>query len=462
MKTALRVLGILFVLVLGLVVASPVAAQDENPPSGGEGTWDPIVDEDGTVDVSNLIDLGEQNVSTDWMPDVPLFGTDIPATYHLYQDPGSGTVYMVPTVITYLYMAANPDESGLSDSLGALSGNAENSSGYATDAAFLAGIVSGNLEFSDYTEFVSAGYTSWTDFFQAVISGEEDIWSLPLADTFNFLTDMIQMSLEEGNLYTVILAYPPGMCDQLPGGCPEGMVTVDNGDENDSDVIIVPPQCPAPYTTTGAIVISGGPGAGSGGKLAPTYPIVVGQDPQRRGVDVQAQAVIPPIIYHYYNPVQRSEETCVQDDVNGTYLTDCEPAYLKFRVVKRIWYDCIPAQRTYIEYLQSATLTLSLTQNSRQWILTDLAQAYPGAHLIHPDFSFTEPRGGELVDGSVLWTSVFERIPLADPGYWTVTVRVTTTGTAVSAPRFATKDFGTFLVELVRLTLVGGMGGLEP
>ena len=60
--------------------------------------------------------------------------------------------------------------SGLSNSMGALSGNGENSTGYATDQAFIAGILSGNQNISDYTGFLAAGYTNWGDFFKAVLS----------------------------------------------------------------------------------------------------------------------------------------------------------------------------------------------------------------------------------------------------------------------------------------------------
>ena len=172
MKPVVAFFSVLWVLALAGAAVIPVFADDGAPPANGDSTWDPIVNDDGTVDVSGLTDLGVQEVSADWMPDVPIFG-NVPATYHLYQDPASGTIYMLPTATTYLFMSANPEESGLNDAIGALSGNAENSSGYATDAAFLAGIVSGNLDFSDYQQFI---YQLRTDF---TIGQMENLLTVP-------------------------------------------------------------------------------------------------------------------------------------------------------------------------------------------------------------------------------------------------------------------------------------------
>jgi hypothetical protein len=100
-------------------------------------------------------------------------------------------------------------------------------------------------------------------------------------------------------------------------------------------------------------------------------------------------------------------------------------------------------------------VSISLTPESRAWILTDLAQAYPGAHLLHPDFSYSFPGPGSLLGNqSVTWTTTIPRIQTADPGDYETSVTVRTTGTAVSAPRQAQVSLGQFLVELVRVTLI--------
>ena len=162
-KPVYNISSLLLVVLITAISVIPAAAGDGS-------VWSPIVSSSGSVDTSNLVDLGVQDVSADWMPSIAGIGGV--AEYHEYQDPASGTVYMMPTPVTYLFMAANPDESGLSSSIGALSGDAENSTGYATDAAFMAGILSNNLNFSDYTGFLAAGYTNWEDLFNGIVSGK--------------------------------------------------------------------------------------------------------------------------------------------------------------------------------------------------------------------------------------------------------------------------------------------------
>ncbi len=453
-KTVYTFMSFLLVVLVTAVSAIPAAADD---------IWTPIVSSDGSVDTSNLVDLGLQDVPADWMPSVAGFGGV--AEYHAYQDPVSGTVYMMPTPLTYFFMASNPEESGLNDSIGALSGNAENSTGYATDAAFLAGILSGNLNYSDYTGFLAAGYTSWGELFTAILSGNADIWSLPAGDTFNFLRSLVAQGLPDSNVYTVILAFPQGACASLPGGCPPGMV------DNTHPIVVDPPSCAAPYTTTGPITVTGGPGAGDGGKLAPLHPVVVGQDPQRRGVDIQAQVLVPLITYHYFEAIRHEELLCLSGPANsanhgcpgpaskyanGSSWTRSAIWNNKNYEQTHVYFECIEHVRTYTDSIRAVTINVSLTEESRQWILTSLEQAYPGAHLKQPSFSFSYPGPGSLAGSGVTWTHVASGIPVADPGWWAVTVNVLTTGTPVSGARYVSVPLGQFLDELVRVTLTSG------
>jgi hypothetical protein len=458
-------MSILLVALVTIFSVIPAAADDGNPPNDGGSTWTPIVNSDGSVDTSNLVDLGLQDVPAGWMPSIAGIGGV--AEYHAYQDPVSGTVFMMPTPLTYFFMAANPDESGLSNSLGALSGNGENSTGYATDQAFIAGILSGNLDISDYTGFLAAGYTTWGDLFEAVLSGETDIWSLPSGDTFTFLWSLMQQGLSDSNFYAVILAFPQGACASLPGGCPPGMV--DNTPP--APVVVDPPSCEAPYTTTDPIIVTGGPGAGDGGKLAPLHPVVVGQDPQRRGVDIQTQVLVPLITYHFFETVRHEELLCLSGPpnsnhhgcpgpstkyANGSSWTRSAIHNNKYYEQVHVYFECIEHTRTYTDAISAVTINLSLTEESRQWILTSLEQAYPGAHLKHPFFSFRYPGPGSLAGNGVTWTHIASGIPIEDPGWWAVTVKVLTTGTPVSGARFVSVPIGQVLDELVRVTLTSG------
>ena len=53
-----------------------------------------------------------------------------------------------------------------------------------------------------------------------------------------------------------------------------------------------------------------------------------------------------------------------------------------WKTVTNTWYECVEHTQTYPDFLDSAQVSVSLTQASRNWILNNLAQAYPGAHLL--------------------------------------------------------------------------------
>jgi len=111
-------------------------------------------------------------------------------------------------------------------------------------------------------------------------------------------------------------------------------------------------------------------------------------------VDVQVNVHIPPVLYHFFIKIPHREEACARA-ANG--LGDgCEnhPFDPNWRTVVNVWYECEEHTQSYADRLASAQVSISLTRESRLWILTDLAQAYPGAHLIHPDFSFSYSGGG--------------------------------------------------------------------
>jgi hypothetical protein len=322
-------------------------------------------------------------------------------------------------------MAVNPEASGLSQADSYL-GN-----GLGVLETMLAGYISPS-------DLADLGYADSTDFFQDVIDGETSIWTLGGLTTINFLTDLLSGSLADQNLYTMILLYTQGDCESA-GGCEEMVEALPTPAEI---------QCPSPYVQTGPISISGG--SGNGGKIAPPNPVVVGQDKDKRGVDVQVNVHVPPVIYHYFIKVPRQEESCKRDSSGNGGGCSEHPGDPNYESVVDVWYECEEHTQTYLDRLASARVIINLTQESRQWILTELAQAYPGAHLIHPDFSFSYGGGGAS------WSKVIPRIQTADPGNYTVNVSVRTTGTPVSAPRSASAGLGQFLVELVRVTLIEG------
>lgn len=391
-----------------------------------ENPWSEVIDEDGNILYGNLTDVGEIQVDADWMPDVPFI--DGQATYHQYLTP-SGNIVVMPSASTLFFMALDPEASGINDASYAL-GN-----GLGVFETMIAGYVSP-------TDLASMGYTDSADFYQAVINGEANIFTLDFMG--EFLLDLFDMSVADQNLYTMLLLYTAGNCDAVPGGCPAGL---------DLPTPPAPPVCPSPYIETGPIQVTGG--SGEGGKTAPENPVVIGQDPERRGVDVQFNVLIPPVVYHSFVVIPHADPVCVYDPSGlGTGCPD-HPGNRWWNTEVDVWYECQEDTLVFPDYLGAAQVSISLTPESRAWILTDLAQAYPGAHLLHPDFSYSFPGPGTLLGNrSVTWTTTIPRIQTADPGDYATSVMVRTSGTAVSVPRQARVSLGKFLVELVRVTLI--------
>ena len=145
--------------------------------------------------------------------------------------------------------------------------------------------------------------------------------------------------------------------------------------------------CPAPFIQTGPIQVTGG--SGDGGKIAPPNPVVIGQDPERRGVDVKVNVLIPPVVYHYFETIRHDDLVCAWDSTGLGSGCPGHPRDSRWKTDMDTWYECIEHTQVFPDYLASAQVSINLTPASREWILTDLAQAYPGAHLLHPDFSFS-------------------------------------------------------------------------
>jgi hypothetical protein len=425
MKTRYKLFLLVLILSSFFVnLASYVRAnqhQQENP-------WAEVVDANGNILYTNLTDLGEVHVTADWMPDIPFVNGE--ATYHEYLTP-SGNVVLMPSASSLFFMAVNPGASGFNQA------NSELGNGIGVLETMLAGYLTP-------ADLQKMGYTSSDEFFQAVIDGHENIWSIGGQNMMNFLSDLISGSIADGNLYTMLLLYTAGNCDAVPGGCPSRSVTP------------IPPSpsiCSAPFIQTTPIQVTGG--TGEGGKIAPPNPVVIGQDPERRGVDVKVNVLIPPVVYHYFIAIRHDDPVCVLDSTNHGSGCSKHQWDSHWKTVIHTWNECVEHTQVFPDYLNTARVSINLTDASRNWILAELAQAYPGAHLIHPDFSYSFPGPGSLMGNqSVSWTTTIPRIQTADPGDFATSVFVRTTGTPVSTPRQVQIGIGQFKVELVRVTLI--------
>ena len=423
---------LMFMLViLALFPARQAFAQDS--------AWGEVVDSSGNILYDQMTDQGVVTQAADWMPSItlPLVGTvSVPAEYHSYVTPSGNTVLM-PTATTLLFMAANASESGY---LAAASTMGTSGPSVGVDAptgiAGIGAVFGAMLGNAGGAEMMSAinqagfnGPSAASDFFQSVANGQTDIWSIGPVGIMNFLTSFGSQSVTDGNLYTYMLLYAPGQCGSTPAGCSAAqlaLIPTATPPPPPTAFPTPPPptKCPGSSVKPGAI-------SASASQAAPPYPLVVGQDPDKRGVDVNFSASAAPTIYTYYTPVPIYEEQC--KTVLG--VEKCA------NVVTG--YFCQVHTKTYPECIASASASISLSQASRDWILNELSIRYPEAYLHHPNFSFS--------GGGCVYSASEDHVQVADPGNWNVRLSGNTSGTPVSGARSFSRSsvFSAWLKEVV-------------
>jgi hypothetical protein len=416
-----------FALILPILIAltftTPAAAQDSEPPVDPQSAWGEVVDQNGAIMYESMTDLGIVTTEETWMPTIPGIGT-IPAEYHEYQT-ASGNIVLMPTPTTLLFMSINQNESGI-----------QNAQQLATGAAMLTEMTAG-------MDLPPMAQTNPDAFWGGVLSGQTNIFSLLGPQAIPFLSSLLNRSIKDQNAYLTLLLYAPSQCAQIPGGCPPGMNLINKPP-------LIPPQiitdCPASTFDVGDLSVSAA-------KIAPAYPVVVGQDEERRGADVTWMVRIEPTIQDIWIPVPIYGDECVPLD--GGTVTDCKTSNGKpgkwTKVVVR--YECQEDLRIYRESLNWITPYASLSQTSRDWILNELNILYPGAYLHHPDFSWVGNPGAGYYEGDTyVWNWPQASVQFADPGYYDLGVSGSTSGTPVSEPRGFRRGgsrMGVWLIEAV-------------
>lgn len=443
-----RSLFLIFLIFSSLFLdIAPSFAQDGNPPLvDPNGAWGEVINPDGSINYANLTDGGVVTQPADWMPSIPGVGP-VDAEYHVYTTPSGNTILM-PTASTLFFMSANPSESGFDAAASTLGtsglSTAEGTSMF-TGAAGLGTLLAsltGNGPDAMIT-MPSGEQIQPQTFFEQVLSGQTDIYALGPAGLTNFLASFLSASANDFangnglNLYTYMLLYPPAQCSSVPGGCTaqqlallQSLITALPTDEAPP----APNQCPAPFVTPGSIVRAGT-------LIEPNYPLVVGQDPNKRGVDVSVSVSVQPTIRTSYNPEPIVE---CKTGANANGKTNCtlpngQPGHEKI-----VGWDCIERTESYPECISFASAALKLTSESKDWILNDLSLHFPGAYLHHPNISMGSSH-------ACSWTETFDHLQTADPGNWDITLSGQTSGTPVSAPRNfggAAGQFGVWLKEI--------------
>ena len=138
-----------------------------------------------------------------------------------------------------------------------------------------------------------------------------------------------------------------------------------------------------------------------------SHPIVIGQDPNRRGADVIVRILSRPVTYIWYEFDTRTNR----------------------------WVEHRAAVTNFVN-LNSIRLTATLRESSRRWIQEVLAQRYPGAFVRRPFWNLRRWRTYRVIQDNVLPDGTHEvvilvsRIPFEDPGVYTIRLTARTRGTS--------------------------------
>jgi hypothetical protein len=359
---AIALAALVFILTLSIILvpATPVRAD--------EGGWGDCIDADGNI-LLGVIEGGEVTMPADWMPTFPAWtGIEMDATYNVMTSENGSSV-LIPSMTTLFFMALNPVESGLTDANGML--------GSGAGGLLLAGgLVGGNnVSLSNLFQALTGMSQVQADqFADAAISGKGNVWSLFSlgTDVHHILMELANRSLRDGNIYLMAMLYES--CLTAPTGCPEelcivnpaacGLPTPDPDDPTPEPTPTEPPTCPGPNVQQAWPTITINP-------TAPNYPVVVGQDPDQRGVDIQASVSIPPVVYTWYEPIYEDVQEC---RASGGGTSNCtrangQPGWLR---TVPILVGCEFRQELLPEQITQLTARSAITPASRDWIVNGL------------------------------------------------------------------------------------------
>lgn len=394
---------ILVCCIIVLLIPVSVQAQDESP-------WSEVFDETGAVR-PDVNDLGVTTDNPDWMSiDLP-FGQslDLEANYHTYHTANGSTVVM-PSATTLFFMAMNPTESGLSDSLGMMS------NGNGSMISFLGSVAGSNIDWnavsSDHPE-----YSNPDQFWNAVLTGQQDVWTY--FSGWNFITLLTSVSWDDAALRTALLLYQADdpNCAVLPNGCPVQVVVT-------PEPVETSPRCPDPKVTVQPLTANIQ-------KTGPANPLVIGQDPdKKRGADISVSVSVPPVIFTWYEPIYKEKEDCGYN-ANGVYV--CK--------IKRVFKECRKHVENLPDPVASLQATASLDSASRAWITGQLGQTHYGAYIHKPTLSLVPGlagwNGGCSGGGSCSASAHINRAPFADPGTFNLSLQGMTSGTSFMGARIS-------------------------
>jgi hypothetical protein len=253
------------------------------------------------------------------------------------------------------------------------------------------------------------------EFYQDMLNGQGCAWTMgyeTASELSQFWSSQFVPEKSENNplgiMPSAVLVYPAADCAKLDrfGGCP-----------CDPEPPASATQCPAPTITTQIIYADVK-------KIAPVNPVVIGQDPQKRGADIEANVTVPPVVYTWYEAIPVYGEYCkpwrwgdegeaCQVNWYDAWNTGTLQTYISR-------YECRQHVEIYPDQVVSMSVSSVLSTPSRGWITGDLATKWYNAVVKQPTFMLVPGYGTytPYCDGAKVCRGQADalRVPFRDPG----------------------------------------------
>lgn len=482
-KPTRNTLSIVLALIFVSALVIPVFAQEGTTTNGPD--FSNFIDPDTGDMLPGVIDAGEVTINNPAWMNTESGSVYNEASYHQYIAPNGDTI-LAPSASTLNSMLKNPDESGFSAS----SGSYQSTVGLITswislyhDAAELTKYTNqpqydtnGNLSVGDGYDISSdTGLDKVREYLYENLqktfldSGFYSAGSTGLTTSFwaAFRQAMNQAWTggQDGMMAGTYLYYTPANCSNSPVGC-QAVCQINPAACAAAANSLIP--TPVPYTAPSCPASTIVPGAPSLSitKTGPSNPLVVGQDPDRRGADVSFSVAVPPTVYTYYIPIPIYEnvQICMANEDGsavaggnckaGSSTTNNGKTY-NIRQLMRV--DCEKHVEVYAEPIGTVNASASLNSESINWINNELSSYYYGAHTIHTSFSLIPGLGSANVfcDGgkTCYANGAATNIPFADPGTFTLNLFAATAGTPVTTGR-SFRTSGDLQVSFISVRLI--------
>jgi hypothetical protein len=193
-------------------------------------------------------------------------------------------------------------------------------------------------------------------------------------------------------------------------------------------------------------------------QLAPPYPVVVGQDPNKTGVDYRAGVTVSPVIVKWNLEKRiKTGRDCNWHESTGHNGCDGEGADDHWGWDDHYETVCERQTRVFPDPVVSLYVNLQLDAASVHWIEAgDLQARYPGAMVYQADWPLWPYRPASETSISadqMSWLLTWKALQLADPGEWRTVVSGLTKGTPYTNPRQLSYNEITFKVAVIETAL---------